>query len=105
MSQKIRIKLKAYDHHLVNKSAEGIIKVIKPTGTKVTGPIPLPTKQEKFTVMRSPHVNKKSREQFKLPIHMRLIDIHMPNTAKSHKVLDALMKIELQAGVEVDIKE
>lgn len=105
MSQKIRIKLKANEHQLVDKSAERIIKALIPTGTKVTGPIPLRTKKEIFTVMRSPHVNKKSREQFQLNTHKRLIDIEMPNTAKSHEVLDALMNIELQAGVDVDIKE
>lgn len=105
MSQKIRIKLKANEHQLVDKSAERIITALKPTGTKVTGPIPLPTKKERFTVMRSPHVNKKSREKFQLSTYKRLIDIAMSSTAKSQEVLEALMKIELQPGVYVDIKE
>lgn len=100
MSQKIRIKLKSYDHNLVDKSAEKIIKAVKNTGAVVSGPIPLPTKKEKFTVLRSPHVNKKAREQFQLCTYKRLIDIH----SSSPKTVDALMKLELASGVDVEIK-
>ncbi|WP_291726841.1 30S ribosomal protein S10 [Bernardetia sp.] len=100
MSQKIRIKLKSYDHNLVDKSAEKIVKAVKNTGAVVSGPIPLPTKKEKFTVLRSPHVNKKSREQFQLCTYKRLIDIH----SSSPKTVDALMKLELASGVDVEIK-
>ncbi len=105
MSQKIRIKLQAYDHNSVDKSAGHIIKAMQSTGTKVKGPIPLPSRLKVITVNKSPHVYKKSREQFGQRIHKRIIDIYMPTSAKSHDVLDALMKIELQAGVDVDIKE
>jgi small subunit ribosomal protein S10 len=100
MSQKIRIKLKSYDHNLVDKSAEKIVKAVKNTGAIVSGPIPLPTKKEKFTVLRSPHVNKKAREQFQLCTYKRLIDIH----SSSPKTVDALMKLELASGVDVEIK-
>ena len=100
MSQKIRIKLKSYDHNLVDKSAEKIVKTVKSTGAGVVGPIPLPTHKKLFTVLRSPHVNKKSREQFELSSHKRLIDIHN-STAET---VDALMKLELPSGVEVEIK-
>ena len=106
MSQKIRIKLKAYDHQLVDRSAERIIKALKPTGTQIVGPIPLPTKKEKYAIIKSPHVNKRSSgEKFQLHTHQRLLGIKIPSIAKSHEVLDALMNIELQAGVDVDIKE
>ncbi len=100
MSQKIRIKLKSYDHNLVDKSAEKIVKAVKNTGAVVSGPIPLPTKKEKFTVLRSPHVNKKAREQFQLCTYKRLIDIH----SSSPKTVDALIKLELASGVDVEIK-
>ena len=99
MSQKIRIKLKSYDHMLVDKSAEKIVKTVKSTGAVVTGPIPLPTHKKIFTVLRSPHVNKKSREQFELSSYKRLLDIY-----SSSKTIDALMKLELPSGVEVEIK-
>jgi small subunit ribosomal protein S10 len=98
--QKIRIKLKSFDHTLVDKSAEKIVKAVKATGAVVSGPIPLPTRVEKFTVLRSPHVNKKAREQFQLCTHKRLIDIH----SSSAKTVDALMKLELPSGVDVEIK-
>ena len=91
MSQKIRIKLKSYDHNLVDKSAEKIVKTVKSTGAVVTGPIPLPTHKKIFTVLRSPHVNKKSREQFELSSYKRLLDIY----SSSPKTIDALMKLEL----------
>ena len=97
MSQKIRIKLKSYDHNLVDKSAE---KIVKATGAVVSGPIPLPTHKGVFTVNRSTFVNKKSREQFLLCTFKRLIDIYSSTTG----TIDALMKLELPSGVEVEIK-
>jgi small subunit ribosomal protein S10 len=100
MSPKIRIKLKSYDHNLVNKSAERIVKTVKETGAVVSGPIPLPTRKRIFTVNRSTFVNKKSREQFELNSYKRLVDIH----SSSEKTIDALMKLELPSGVEVEIK-
>ena len=100
MSQKIRIKLKSYDFNLVDKSAEKIVKTVKTTGAIVTGPIPLPTKKKIFTVLKSPHVNKKAREQFQLNNHKRLMDIF----SSSSKTIDALMKLELPSGVHVEIK-
>ena len=100
MSQKIRIKLKSYDHNLVDKSAEKIVKTVKSTGAIVSGPIPLPTHKRIYTVLKSPHVNKKSREQFQLCAYKRLMDIH----SSSSKTIDALMKLELPSGVDVEIK-
>ena len=100
MSPKIRIKLKSYDHNLVDKSAEKIVKTVKETGAVVSGPIPLPTRKRIFTVNRSTFVNKKSREQFELNSYMRLVDIQ----SSSEKTIDALMKLELPSGVEVEIK-
>ncbi|TAG01032.1 MAG: 30S ribosomal protein S10 [Cytophagia bacterium] len=100
MNQKIRIKLKSYDHNLLDKSAERIVKAVKATQAVVNGPIPMPTKKEIFTVLRSPHVNKKAREQFQLATHKRLIDIY----SSSPKTVDALMKLELPSGVDVEIK-
>ena len=86
MNQKIRIKLRSYDHNLVDKSTEKIVKTVRSSGAVVTGPIPLPTEKEVFTVLKSPHVNKKSREQFQLRTHKRLIDIYTP----TQKTVDAL---------------
>ncbi len=100
MSQKIRIKLKSYDHTLVDKSAEKIVKAVKTTGAIVSGPIPLPTHKRIYTVNRSTFVNKKSREQFQLSDYKRLIDIYSSTT----KTIDALMKLDLPSGVEVEIK-
>ncbi|MGB1103271.1 MAG: 30S ribosomal protein S10 [Crocinitomicaceae bacterium] len=100
MSQKIRIKLKSYDHNLVDKSAEKIVKAVKATGAVVSGPIPLPTHKRIYTVLKSPHVNKKAREQFELSAYKRLIDIY----SSSSKTVDALMKLELPSGVNVEIK-
>jgi small subunit ribosomal protein S10 len=100
MSQKIRIKLKSYDHSLVDRSAEKIVKTVKTTGAIVSGPIPLPTERSVITVNRSPHVNKKSREQFQVCSYKRLIDIF----SSSSKTVDALMKLELPTGVDVEIK-
>lgn len=99
-TQKIRIKLRSYDHSLVDKSAEKIVKTVKATGAIVSGPVPLPTKRKVFTVLRSPHVNKKSREQFELCSHKRMIDIY----STSAKTVDALMRLELPGGVDVEIK-
>ena len=100
MSQKIRIKLKSYDHNLVDKSAEKIVKTVKSTGAVVSGPIPLPTQKRIYTVLRSPHVNKKAREQLELCSYKRLLDIY----SSSSKTVDALMKLELPSGVDVEIK-
>jgi small subunit ribosomal protein S10 len=99
MSQRIRIKLKSYDHNLVDKSAEKIVKTVKMTGAVINGPIPLPTDKKIYTVLRSPHVNKKAREQFQLCSYKRLLDIYN----SSAKTVDALMKLELPSGVEVEI--
>lgn len=100
MSQRIRIKLKSYDHNLVDKSAEKIVKTVKATDATVSGPIPLPTHKRIFTVNRSTFVNKKSREQFELSTYKRLIDIYNATP----KTVDSLMKLELPSGVEVEIK-
>ena len=98
--QKIRIKLMAYDHRLLDLSAEEIVETAKRTGATVAGPIPLPTKREIFTVLRSPHVDKKSREQFQIKTHKRILDIVNPTS----KTIDALKKLDLPAGVYVEIK-
>ncbi len=100
MSQKIRIKLKSYDHQLVDKSADKIVSAVKATGATISGPIPLPTHKRIYTVNRSTFVKKKSREQFQLCDYKRLIDIHNSTS----KTVDALMKLELPSGVEVEIK-
>lgn len=97
---KIRIRLKAYDHRLLDQSASEIVDTAKRTGARVAGPIPLPTRISKFTVLRGPHVDKKSREQFEIRTHKRLLDILDPN----QQTLEALMKLDLSAGVEVEIK-
>ena len=99
-SQDIRIRLRAYDNKLLDTSATDIINTAKRTGAKVRGPIPLPTKKEKFTVNKSPHVDKKSRDQFEIRTHNRLLDIIDPTP----QTVDALMKVDLAAGVEVEIK-
>ena len=99
-SQDIRIRLRAYDNKLLDTSATDIINTAKRTGAKVRGPIPLPTKKEKFTVNKSPHVDKKSRDQFEIRTHNRLLDIIDPTP----QTVDALMKLDLSAVVEVDIK-
>jgi len=100
MTQKIRIKLRSYDHNLVDKSAEKIVKTVKTTGAVVSGLIPLPTHKRIFTVLRSPHVNKTAREQFQLCSYKRMMDIY----SSSSKTIDALMKLELPSGVDVEIK-
>ncbi len=100
MSQKIRIRLKGYDFRLLDQSAGEIVETVIRTGAKVAGPIPLPTKINKYTVLKSPHVDKKSREQFEIRTHKRLIDILEPTP----ETVDALMKLNLSAGVNVEIK-
>ena len=99
-NEKIRIKLKAYDHKLLDASAADIVETAKRTGARVSGPIPLPTKINRWTVLRSPFVNKKSREQFEMRTHKRLLDILEP----TQQTLDALMRLDLAAGVDVEIK-
>ena len=98
--QKIRIRLKGYDHAMVDRSAGEIVKTAKQTGARVSGPVPLPTKRSVYTVLRSPHVDKKSREQFEIRTHKRLIDIVEPGS----KTIDTLMKLNLPAGVDIEIK-
>ena len=99
-NQKIRIKLKAYEHNLIDQSAEKIVDTAKRTGARVSGPIPLPTEKEVVTILGSPHKYKDSREQFEMRTHKRLIDILQP----SAKTVDALMKLDLPAGVDIEIK-
>ncbi|RTL12829.1 MAG: 30S ribosomal protein S10 [Neisseriaceae bacterium] len=98
--QNIRIRLKAYDHILIDRSAEEIVETAKRTGAMVKGPIPLPTKKERFDLLRSPHVNKTSRDQLEVRTHLRVMEIVEP----SDKTIDALMKLDLPAGVDVEIK-
>jgi small subunit ribosomal protein S10 len=100
MNQKIRIKLRAYDHRILDQSVREIVETAQRTGARISGPVPLPTRVSKYTVLRSPHVDKKSREQFEIRTHKRLIDIFDPTP----QTVDALMKLELAAGVDVEIK-
>jgi small subunit ribosomal protein S10 len=100
MNQKIRIKLRAYDHRILDQSVKEIVETAQRTGARISGPVPLPTRISKYTVLRSPHVDKKSREQFEIRTHKRLIDIYDPTP----QTVDALMKLELAAGVDVEIK-
>mgnify|MGYP000992557563 FL=1 len=99
-NQTIRISLRAYDHILLDKSTERIVKTAKSTGAIISGPIPLPSKRSIYTILRSPHVNKKSREQFQTKIHKRLIDI----LNSTPKTVESLMKLDLPAGVDIEIK-
>ncbi len=99
-TQRIRIKLKSYDHNLIDKSSEKIVRTVKQTGAVVSGPVPLPTRRSVYTVNRSPHVDKKSREQFETRVHKRLIDIF----SSTQKTIDALMRLELPAGIDVEVK-
>ena len=99
-SQRIRIRLKSFDHRLIDQSAREIVDTAKRTGAQVLGPIPLPTKKERFTVLVSPHVNKDARDQYEIRTHKRLMDIVDP----TDKTVDALMKLDLPAGVDVEIK-
>ncbi|BFN37688.1 30S ribosomal protein S10 [Fidelibacter multiformis] len=98
--QKIRIALKSYDHNLLDKSTEKIVQRAKATGAVIAGPIPLPTRKSVYTVLRSPHVNKKSREQFQMKVHKRIVEILNTTT----KTIDELMKLDLPAGVDIEIK-
>lgn len=100
LDQKIRICLRAYDHKLLDQSVEEIVNTVKKTGANVAGPIPLPTVINKYCVLRSPHIDKKSREQFEIRTHKRILDIIDP----SQQTVDALMKLDLSAGVDVEIK-
>ena len=99
-NQRIRIRLKAFDHRLIDQSAQEIVETAKRTGALVRGPIPMPTKKERFTVLISPHVNKDARDQYEIRTHKRLLDIVDP----TDKTVDALMKLDLAAGVDVQIK-
>jgi len=99
-NQRIRIRLKAFDHRLIDSSAREIVNTAKRTGAQVLGPIPLPTKKERFTILISPHVNKDARDQYEIRTHNRLMDIVDP----TDKTVDALMKLDLAAGVDVQIK-
>lgn len=99
-TQKIRIRLKAYDHKLLDKSVSDIIKKVKETGARISGPIPLPTRIHKYTIQRSVHIDKKSREQFEMRIHKRLIDILEPN----QETVEKLKNLDLPAGIDVEIK-
>jgi small subunit ribosomal protein S10 len=98
--QKVRIRMEAYDHEVLDQSALQIVDAVKRTGVKVHGPVPLPTRIERYTVLRSPHVNKKSREQFEIRTHKRLIDIDEPNA----QTMDALGRLSMPAGVDIRIK-
>ena len=100
MAQKIRIRLKAYDYKLLDQSANEIIETVRRTGARTAGPVPLPTRINRYTVLRGPHVDKKSREQFEIRTHKRLLDIIEP----TQQTLDALMKLDLSAGINVEIK-
>ncbi|SHE81459.1 SSU ribosomal protein S10P [Desulforamulus putei DSM 12395] len=99
-NQKIRIRLKAFDHQMLDQSAGKIVETAKRTGAQVAGPVPLPTERSVYTILRSPHVNKDSREQFEMRVHKRLIDILEPTP----KTVDALMRLDLPAGVDIEIK-
>ncbi|PHS68131.1 MAG: 30S ribosomal protein S10 [Methylophaga sp.] len=99
-TQTIRIRLKSFDHRLIDQSAKEIVETAKRTGARVNGPIPLPTKKERFTILISPHVNKDARDQYEIRTHKRLMDIVEP----TEKTVDALMKLDLAAGVDVQIK-
>jgi small subunit ribosomal protein S10 len=99
-SQRIRIRLRSYDHAVLDQSAGEIVRTARRTGALTSGPVPLPTRRQVYTVLRSPHVDKKSREQFEIRVHKRLIDI----TQSNPQTIDALMKLDLPAGVDIDIK-
>ncbi|MBM3700737.1 MAG: 30S ribosomal protein S10 [Actinobacteria bacterium] len=100
LGQKIRIKLKSYDHEIIDKSAKKIVETVENSGAKVSGPVPLPNKKNVYCVIRSPHVDKDSREHFEIRVHKRLIDIMEPNP----KTVDLLMRLSLPAGVDIEIK-
>lgn len=100
LGQKIRIKLKSYDHEIIDKSAKKIVETVESSGAKVSGPVPLPNRKNVYCVIRSPHVDKDSREHFEIRVHKRLIDIMEPNP----KTVDLLMRLSLPAGVDIEIK-
>jgi small subunit ribosomal protein S10 len=100
MADRIRIRLKAYDHALLDKSCQEIVETVKKTGGRVSGPVPLPTERSLYTVLKSPHVDKKSREQFEIRVHKRLIDIY----DSTQRTMDAMRKLDLPAGVDVEIR-
>lgn len=100
VNQRIRVRLRSFDIELIDQAAKSIVDTVKRAGAKVSGPVPLPTKKNKYTVLRSPHVNKKSREQFEMRNHKRLVDIIEPTS----ETMDALMRLELPAGVDIEIK-
>ena len=100
MGERIRIRMEAYDHEILDRTAAEIVDTAKKTGADVTGPIPLPTRVERYTVLRSPHIDKKSREQFEIRTHKRLIDIYSPTP----RTVDSLMRLDLPAGVDIEIK-
>jgi len=99
-TQKIRIRLRAFDHRLLDRSTKEIVATTERTGARISGPVPMPTRINRFTVLRSPHVDKKSREQFEIRTHKRLLEIHEPTP----ETIDALMRLQLPAGVDVEIK-
>jgi small subunit ribosomal protein S10 len=100
MAQKIRIRLKAYDHEIIDQSTRKIVETVLRTSAKIRGPVPLPTEKHRYTVIRSPHVNKDSREHFEMRVHKRLLDILDP----SPKTVDSLSRLDLPAGIEIEIK-
>lgn len=102
--QKIRLTLKSYDHQLLDKATKQIVSTVKRTGAQLMGPVPLPNKERCFTVLRSPHIDKKSREQFSLTTHRRILDIVLDKDPRSDQTMDALMKLNISSGVDVEIK-
>ena len=100
LDEKIRIRLQAYDHRVLDRSATEIVEIARRTGARVSGPVPLPTSINRYTVLRSPHVDKKSREQFEIRTHKRILEIHEPTP----QTVDALMKLDLSGGVDIEIK-
>ncbi|MCX7800872.1 MAG: 30S ribosomal protein S10 [Fimbriimonadales bacterium] len=100
ITRKVRIKLRAYDHRLVDQSAQKIVETVKRSGSRISGPVPLPTRVRRFCVIRGPHIDKESMEHFELRIHNRLIDLHDPTI----KTIDALMRLDLPSGVDIEIK-
>jgi small subunit ribosomal protein S10 len=102
--QKIRLTLKSYDHQLLDKATKQIVSTVKRTGSQLMGPVALPNKKRCFTVLRSPHIDKKSREQFELTTHRRIMDIVLEKDSRSDQTMDALMKLNISSGVDVEIK-
>jgi small subunit ribosomal protein S10 len=102
--QKIRLTLKSYDHQLLDKATKQIVSTVKRTGAQLMGPVPMPNRTKCFTVLRSPHIDKKSREQFELTTHRRILDIVLDKDPRSDQTMDALMKLNISSGVDVEIK-